>query len=61
MTRVGNELQIGIRIWLEKMLQLVKGVLLDYKHFAEIGEKRVPIQALRQKYRKLAVPALQQV
>ena len=43
-----------------KMSKLIKDVLLGYKHYAETGEKRVPIKALRKKYKNQLAPILQQ-
>jgi len=34
-----------------KMRKLARDVLLGYKHYAETGEKRVPIRQLKKKYR----------
>lgn len=34
------------------MKKLAHGILLGYKHFAETGEKRVPLKALNQRYSK---------
>jgi len=39
----------------------MKDVLLGYKHYAETGEKRVPIKALRKIYKNRHEPVLQQV
>lgn len=44
-----------------KMKKLMKDVLLGYKHYAETGEKRVPIKALRKIYKNRHEPVLQQV
>lgn len=35
-----------------KMRNLIKDVLLGYKHYAETGEKRTPIQSIRKMYKK---------
>jgi len=35
-----------------KMKKLARDILLGYKHFAETGEKRVPLKALKQRYSK---------
>jgi hypothetical protein len=42
-----------------KMRTLARDVLLGYKHYAETGEKRVPIRELRNLYRTYKEPAAQ--
>jgi len=38
-----------------KMKALVHDVLLGYKHYSETGERKVPIKALNQRYKRQAV------
>jgi hypothetical protein len=36
-----------------KMRRLARNVLLGYKHYTETGERRVPIKALKARYKKM--------
>lgn len=42
-----------------KMRRLAKDVLLGYKHFAETGERRVPIKQLKNRYKDRSQPEVQ--